>query len=149
MAIQDVIGGSIAEGAAKIISLFKVDPNVALQNQTEVFKITEETKAKVMDGVTQMSLAQNEVNKQEAASPKLFIAGWRPFIGWICGITLGFALMVGPTLTWVSGLMHRPDAQFPKLDTATLLEILLGMLGLGGMRTYEKVSGVTDTHIKD
>src|SRR4051794_4869663 len=94
--IQSLIGGSLTEGIAKIISLFKVDPNLALQHQTELEKITADLQTKVLDGVTQMSVAQSEVNKAEASNPNVFIAGWRPFIGWICGFALATELIIGP-----------------------------------------------------
>ena len=148
LALQDVIGGSILDGAAKIISLFKIPPEVALQHQAEMEKINAEMQAKVLDGITQMSIAQNEVNKVEAANPRLFISGWRPFIGWICGAALATELIVGPWATFIAGLFHR-TVQFPSIDMGSLFGLLLPMLGLGAMRTYEKVSGVSDTHIKD
>src|SRR5260370_768690 len=91
-------------------------------------------------GIKELS-AQIEVNKTEAANVSTFVAGWRPFIGWICGAGLACQFIAGPLFTWISNLMHRPTP-FPTLDLGTLMTLLLGMLGLGGLRTYEKVAGV-------
>lgn len=138
-----LIGGSVTDGVAKIISLFKVDPNLALAHQADLEKIQADMQNKLVDAVQAMSAAQNAVNAAEAASPKLFIAGWRPFIGWVCGAGLSFQFIVGPLVTWIAALAKHAVA-FPQLDMGTLLTLLLGMLGLGGMRTFEKVSGVND-----
>jgi hypothetical protein len=77
---------------------------------------------------------QIEVNKVEAASPKLFVSGWRPYIGWICGTGLGYQFLVYPILiAFVPGIVQ--------LDMGTLLTLLGGLLGLAGLRTKEKLEG--------
>ena len=89
----------------------------------------------------QQSLGQLDVNKVEAANPNLFVAGWRPFVGWICGV--GFLIsFLGPLISYLVALAGHTGVVFPNLDTSTLMTLLMGMLGLGGMRTYEKVSGL-------
>lgn len=148
MALQDLIGGSITDGVAKIISLFKVDPNLAAQHAADLEKINADLQTQILNGVSQMSVAQNDVNKVEAANPKIFIAGWRPFIGWVCGSGLATTFIVAPLATFIAALFGKTIV-FPQLDMGTLLTCLLGMLGLGGMRTFEKISGVNDPHIKD
>ena len=82
---------------------------------------------------------QTDVNKVEAANTRLFISGWRPFIGWVCGSGLACQFIVGPLVTWACALAGKA-VTFPSLDLGTLLTLLLGMLGLGGMRTYEKIN---------
>lgn len=90
--------------------------------------------------------AQSDVDKVEAASTSLFIAGWRPFVGWICGAGLGMSTIVAPLFTWASALAGHP-IPFPNLDNPLLQSTLAGMLGLGyGLRTYEKFKGVTGNH---
>ena len=82
----------------------------------------------------QMS-AQIEVNKVEAAHKSLFVAGWRPAIGWICGLALLYSTIISPILgIWVT---------VPDVDTSLLTTVLMGMLGLGAMRTFEKTKGVS------
>jgi hypothetical protein len=90
---------------------------------------------------TDLAKGQIDIDKTEAASPKLFVSGWRPFIGWVCGLGLLTQFLVGPLATWVAALMGRVLA-FPTLDLGTLMTLLFGMLGLGAMRTKEKMEGV-------
>lgn len=141
--MQDIVGGSITDGVAKIISLFKVDPNVALQHQTELEKINADMQSKVLDSITQMSLAQSATNTAEANNKNIFVAGWRPFIGWVCGFALATDLIVGPWCTFIAALFHK-SVTFPPIDIGSLMGLLIPMLGLGAMRTYEKVAGVVD-----
>ena len=84
---------------------------------------------------------QNEINKAEATSPVTFISGWRPMVGWVCAAALAFQLVLGPLLTWLSQLVGHPVTP-PMLQTELLTTLLVGMLGLGGMRTVEKLQGV-------
>jgi hypothetical protein len=80
-------------------------------------------------------MAQIEVNKVEAAHKSLFVAGWRPAIGWICGLALLYSTIISPILgIWVT---------VPDVDTSLLTTVLMGMLGLGAMRTFEKTQGVS------
>ena len=90
--------------------------------------------------------AQSDVDKVEAASGSVFIAGWRPFVGWVCGVGLAMSCIVSPLFTWASALCGHPTP-FPKLDDPLLQSTLAGMLGLGyGLRTYEKFKGVAGNH---
>lgn len=90
--------------------------------------------------------AQSDINKVEAASSSVFVAGWRPFVGWVCGVGLAMSCIVSPLLTWVSTLVGHPTP-FPKLDDPILRTTLAGMLGLGyGLRTLEKFNGVQGNH---
>jgi hypothetical protein len=85
---------------------------------------------------------QLEVNKAEAASPNPFTSGWRPFIGWVCGAALAYTYLAYPLLTW-AGALWFPDIKPPQLGNGDMLyELLFGMLGLGALRSWEKVKGV-------
>ena len=85
---------------------------------------------------------QLDANKAEAASPSAFTSGWRPAIGWVCGIALACQYILRPVLQWTAAIYGHPMPVLPGLDD-TLWQLLLGMLGLGGLRTYEKVAKVT------
>ncbi len=89
---------------------------------------------------------QNETNKAEAASGSLFVAGWRPFVGWVCGAALAFQYLVRPLLTAAASVFHVPDFALPSLDD-NLWQLMLGMLGMGGLRTFEKLNGVQSTAV--
>ena len=82
--------------------------------------------------------AQLEVNKVEAGHTSLFVAGWRPFIGWTCGVALCYHFVLQPFFTFLLYSFGYP-MDLPQFDMSTLTTILLGMLGLGGMRSFEKV----------
>lgn len=85
--------------------------------------------------------AQSEINKIEASSSNPFVAGWRPFIGWVCGGALAVQLVVMPLGVWGAALTgHNIPA--PKMDTELLTTMVISMLGLGGMRSFEKWKGV-------
>lgn len=88
---------------------------------------------------------QIEINKVEAASNNWFVAGWRPFVGWVCGFGLLYAAMVEPLMRFIANL-YGYTGTFPVIDTSVTLQVLLGMLGLAGMRTREKEKGVTTKH---
>jgi hypothetical protein len=81
----------------------------------------------------------------EAQHRSIFVAGWRPFIGWVCGIGLGYHFVIQPILKWVLVMAWQADApaQLPGLDVASLYNLIIAMLGLGGMRMYEKLKGVS------
>ena len=89
------------------------------------------------------TMAQIEVNKVEAASSSLFVAGWRPFVGWACGSAYAYTFVVQPFLIFLltAAQVHMDIAQLPVLDMGELGVVLFGMLGLGAMRSYEKVKG--------
>ncbi len=90
-----------------------------------------------------LALAQIEVNAAEAASGSLFKGGWRPCIGWICGIAFGYHFVLQPVIIFVVALIGMEIPELPKFDMNTLLTVLGGMLGIGGLRTYEKQKGLT------
>jgi hypothetical protein len=91
----------------------------------------------------ELAKGQLEINKAEAQSRNIFVAGWRPFIGWTCGIALAWHFIGVPvTMFFVSWFgIDIPD--LPQFDMDALMTILLGMLGLGGLRTFEKVKKVS------
>lgn len=84
---------------------------------------------------------QLKVNEVEAANPSKFVSGWRPFVGWVCGVGLAMQFLVAPLIMWVSALIGKALV-LPPLDLSVLITMLGGMLGLGGLRTYEKVKEV-------
>ena len=88
------------------------------------------------------NMAQIEVNKVEAQHRTVFVAGWRPFTGWVCATALAYHFIIEPVLVFFLS-WYGVDIQLPQFDMASLLTVLMGMLGLGGLRTYEKKQGLT------
>lgn len=91
----------------------------------------------------QLALAQIEVNKAEAASGSIFKGGWRPFIGWTCGVAFAYHFVLQPLLIFVVTLFGVTVPALPEFDMASLMTVLGGLLGLGGLRTFEKYKGVS------
>ena len=91
----------------------------------------------------EQQLAQIEVNKAEAASGSLFKGGWRPFIGWVCGVAFCYHFVVQPVIMFVVAVAGVTIPDLPEFQMNTLLTVLGGMLGIGGLRTYEKQKGLT------
>lgn len=89
------------------------------------------------------AMAQVETNKVEAAHRSTFVAGWRPFIGWTCGISLAWHFVLSPVVVFVTAWMGVETPTLPTFDMDSLMTVLLGMLGLGGLRTYEKSRGLS------
>tara|TARA_R110000796_G_scaffold34095_1_gene88179 strand:- start:165 stop:560 length:396 start_codon:yes stop_codon:yes gene_type:complete len=86
---------------------------------------------------------QLEINKAEAASTSVFKGGWRPFIGWTCGAAFAYHFVLQPLLLFCVALFGLDIPALPQFDMSSLMTVLMGMLGLGGLRTYEKKTGVS------
>ena len=89
------------------------------------------------------AMAQVEVNKAEAQHRSIFVAGWRPFIGWTSGIALAYHFVLAPLIVFGVAWSGAEIPELPAFDMDSLMTVLLGMLGLGGMRSFEKAKGLT------
>lgn len=98
--------------------------------------------AKAMEMAQSQDSAQADINRAEAGSGNLFIGGWRPFIGWCCGVALAWAFVIGPILQWFIAVSGSPITLPPLTMNDHLWELVFAMLGLGGLRTFEKLRGV-------
>jgi len=122
-----------------------------IPDKGERARAKEQFEGQILGAMTSLVQGQLEINKVEASHGSIFVAGWRPAIGWVCGIALAWNFVVQPLLLWSAWLFPEiaPDiSTAPKLDTGELRTVLLGMLGLGGLRTYEKRLGVARTGLK-
>lgn len=131
--LKDLIGGTVvtaAEGVAGIIDRF-----VETEDERTAAEII---KAKLM---MRPSLVQAELNKVEAAHRSVFVAGWRPFIGWVCGLALFYNFVARDLLAWAILNTGLEASLPPDLAMDELMTVLLGMLGLGAFRTVEKFGG--------
>jgi hypothetical protein len=99
------------------------------------FTLDKEEKAQL---IQEINKAQIEVNKVEAGSTNLFVSGWRPSVGWVCSIALCYHFVLQPLLMFVLSAIGKP-MELPVFDMTTLTTVLLGILGLGSMRSIEKV----------
>jgi len=92
--------------------------------------------------LAQIDIAQLEINKQEAAHRNIFVSGWRPFIGWSCGIAMCYAYIIQPITIFVLAQTGNL-VTLPTLDLSEMMPVLLGMLGLGGLRSFEKYKKIS------
>ena len=110
------------------------DPNERARAEAEFNR-------QVLAAVVDEGRDNRETNKAEAAQQSVFVAGWRPAIGWVCAAALAFQYLVRPF--WLWGLaVWWPSAPVPPTLDGMLWELVMGMLGIGGLRTLEKVKGV-------
>ena len=91
----------------------------------------------------QLALAQIEVNKAEAASGSFFKGGWRPFVGWVCAVAFAYHFVLQPLLIFIFSYAGIEPPDLPQFQMNTLLTVLGGLLGIGGLRTYEKQKKLT------
>jgi hypothetical protein len=90
----------------------------------------------------ELAKGQLEVNKAEAASASLFVAGWRPAVGWVCVLGMASNFVLIPMVNFILALVES-TVTVPLIDTSTMMPVLLGMLGLGAMRSAEKIKKVS------
>ena len=90
----------------------------------------------------ELNKGQLEINKTEAAHRSVWVSGWRPFIGWICGVALAWHFILSPIVVFGLAIAKVAVPDLPEFDMGSLLTILGGLLGLGGLRTFEKSKGI-------
>lgn len=133
-----LIAGGIVEAVGKIADDLFTSDKERLQAEIDMRKLDleEQRIAQATD------LAQIAVNSDEAKSSNWFVAGGRPFVLWVCGIALAYASLIEPVARFAAKVAFGYAGEFPVIDTELTLQLLIGLLGLGGMRSYEKVRGV-------
>ena len=99
-----------------------------------------EMQLEMVNNINDIAKAQIEVNKTEAAHRNIFVAGWRPFIGWTCGAAFAYHFVLQPILIFALAAAGI-TVDLPSFDMGALMTVLTGMLGLGGLRTFEKMRG--------
>lgn len=124
-----------------LIDKFIPDPAQQAQAKIKMIEMEQAGELKELDASLQRDVAQVALNKIEAGSDNIFKSGWRPFIGWTCGVGFVYAVLIYPILSWISIVYGITPP--PNLDTSVLMSVMLGMLGLGGMRSFEKFKGIT------
>lgn len=123
------VADAVAAGL-KIIDKFVPDPADRARAETAL-----------RADLLQWDQGQVAVNIEEAKHQHIFVAGWRPALGWTCAAAFALIYVVGPLVTWISTMMGNP-IPLPSFNIEALMSLTLGMVGLGGLRTLEKVKGV-------
>lgn len=143
---ESTIGGVFDLGKMAIERLWP-DPIKRAEEMRKLEQMMQNGKLEQMKLHVQLILAQVDVNKVEAKHKSIFVAGWRPAVGWIGAISLGYQFILYPLLVWIwfigqaSGFIPVELDSPPILDTDALFVILTGMLGIGGMRSFDKTKG--------
>ena len=130
---MDPITAIVTVGSQLITRLFP-DPAQAAAANLELTKMQ-------MSGELAQITGQLDINKVEAASTSVFVSGWRPFVGWVCGLGLGYVAIVEPIARFIATMVGY-TGNFPVIDTTITMQVLMGMLGLAGMRSFDKKNGV-------
>ena len=125
---------AILDIGSKVIDRIWPDPTAAAAAKLELFKLQQ-------SGELQMMVSQMDINKEEAKSPSMFVSGWRPFIGWVCGAACAWN-WVGLKVALFAAAYFGKELNLAPADIGEMMPVLLGMLGLGGLRTMEKIQGV-------
>ena len=113
-----------------------------IEDKDQKAKLAHEVATMAQRHAQELAKAQLEVNKAEAAHTSMFVAGWRPAVGWCCVLGMAGNFMVIPFTNFVLALLAI-DVVIPLIDLETMMPVLMGMLGLGAMRSYEKTKGVS------
>jgi len=129
----DPISAALDLGNTLISRIFP-DPAQANQAKLELLKLQQ-------SGDLATMTAQTDINKEEAKSSSLFVSGWRPAIGWVCALALAYQYLIRPLAGTVASIFEITIPVLPGLDD-NLWQLMMGMLGMGGLRTFEKVQGV-------
>lgn len=126
----------------KIIDRLWPDPAQAAAAKLELIKMQQSGELAMMAADVDIAKGQMAINAAEASNGSLFIGGWRPFIGWTCGAAFAYKFVLAPAAAFALTAYGNPIV-LPVLDFTEMSTVLLGMLGLGGMRTVEKIKGVS------
>lgn len=137
---------TVADTVKILVDRFVPDPQAKLQAEAELSRIMLAREQAVAEAVTKQNDAQAAINLAEAQGNDWFSRNWRPAIGWICGLAMAWTYLVAPMLTWLGGIVGVifgfPFPVPPTVPMTELWPVLIGLLGLGAMRTIERTTGV-------
>lgn len=143
--ILDEIFGSVKDVVSEVV----VDKDKRNQINADLQRMQLEYRDKAEQRVHEQLISQTEINKVEAGHSSIFVAGWRPAAGWASVAGLVYATLLEPLSSWSARVVFKYSGPFPEIDPTLLIFVLGGMLGIGAMRSYEKVRGVSTDVIAD
>lgn len=139
---MDLTGlGAVFDFGSKVLERIFPDPTERLKAQNALAQLQQSGELAKLAADTDILKAQAAIDQEEAKSPNWFIAGWRPFVGWICGLGLFYVSIIEPLARFIAQVYFHYDGKFPAIDTTLTMQVLLGMLGVATMRSIEKVKG--------
>ncbi|NDC25305.1 MAG: hypothetical protein EBZ49_14420 [Proteobacteria bacterium] len=142
---MDITGlGSLFDFGSKVLERIFPDPKDRLEAQTKLEQMRQTGELAQLAAGTDLAKGQLEINKIEASNANLFVSGARPFIMWVCGIAFAYTLILQPFMIFACAVYGKVIPPLPNIDTNLLGWALGGILGLGTMRTTEKIKGVAN-----
>tara|TARA_R100000951_G_C2558578_1_gene154854 strand:+ start:230 stop:625 length:396 start_codon:yes stop_codon:yes gene_type:complete len=114
-----------------------------IEDKDQKNKLAHELATMADNHAQELAKGQLAINAEEAKSRNIFVSGWRPSVGWCCSLALFAHFLVFPTMDVVTAYMGIEAVAYPSFDMDSLMTVLLGLLGLGGMRSFEKAKGLT------
>ena len=138
--------GPLLEIGKSLIDRFFPDPEKKAAAQLELLKMHQTGELAELAAATDLAKLQIQTNIEEAKSSNIFVSGWRPFVGWACGISFAYSYVAFPFLQFLAYTFGTEEmveqlTQLPKLELSDMMPVLFGMLGLGAMRSYDKKVG--------
>lgn len=131
---------ALIPAVAQVLDKLIPDPQAAAEAKLKALELAQKGELAALDAELRLALGQLEVNRAEATTD-MFRGGWRPAVGWVCVIGLTYQFILQPVLPWVVALFGAQVPPLPAIDNETLMVLLTGMLGLGGLRTIERIKG--------
>ena len=141
MAASDPVTALLNIGGAVIDRLWP-DPIKANEAKLELYRLEKSGELEELKATTSLALAQANINAEEAKSSSVFVSGWRPWAGWVAGTGFAYAVLFEPLLRFIATVGFSYSGAYPAIDTNLTLQLLFGMLGLGGLRSFDKKNGV-------
>jgi len=133
--------GAILDIGSKLVDKFFPDPQQAEQAKLKLLEMQQNGELAQLAAATDLAKLQIQTNMEEAKSTNWFVAGWRPFVGWTCGAGLAYVAIFEPVARFVAKVFFNYAGDFPVINTDLTMQVLMGVLGLGAMRSVEKVRG--------
>ena len=138
---MDLTGiGSLFNFGSKLVDKLFPDPEKAQEAKIELFKLQQNGELALLASQTDLAKGQLAVNVEEAKNSNFFVSGWRPSVGWVCSAAFAAKYLIGPLVFVVAQAINHPIV-LPVIDMTEMLPILIGMLGLGAYRSYDKKNG--------
>ena len=128
--LNKLLGGGLVDSVGKIVDELHTSDEEKAQAKIKLKELENELQTKQMD-----------INKVEAGHKSIFVAGWRPALGWIIVIILGYSYLFQPFIAMTLKIIGK-DVELPNLNLDQIFPLILGMLGLGGLRSFEKSKGI-------
>ncbi len=123
------------------------DPNKRAEEMRKLEELRQAGNLEALKAEVQLLTGQMEINKQEATHKSIFVAGWRPFAGWVGASSLAYVGVIEPLMRFIANI-NGYTGDFPVIDTTLTIQVLMGMLGLGAMRSYDKSKNTQTDSIK-